>query len=142
LRRSSALSRRTAARLVGLAGAATLALFALPGAVLGHQLVGLFESPIPLPVYLAGAAAAVGLSFAIVFVRDVRPFGQGDPRPRAVPGWLRAGLRLLGVVAVAWIVAQGIVGGASDGDVGVLFLWIYGWVGVALVSALVGPVWA
>jgi len=142
LRRPYAPWRRSAARLVGLAGAATLALFALPGAVLGHQLVGLFESPIPLPVYLAGAAAAVGLSFAIVFVRDVRPFGQGDPRPRAVPGWLRAGLRLLGVVAVAWIVAQGIVGGASDGDVGVLFLWIYGWVGVALVSALVGPVWA
>lgn len=142
LRRPNAPAGRTAARLVGLTGAAVLALFALPGAVLGHQLVGLFESPIPLPVYLAGAAAAVGLSFAIVFVRDVRPFSQGDPRPRAVPGWLRAGLRLLGVVAVAWIVAQGIVGGASDGDVGVLFLWIYGWVGVALVSALVGPAWA
>lgn len=142
LRRPNAQSGRTAARLVGLTGAAVLALFALPGAVLGHQLVGLFESPIPLPVYLAGAAAAVGLSFAIVFVRDVRPFSQGDPRPRAVHRWVRAGLRLLGVVAVAWIVAQGIVGGASDGDVGVLFLWIYGWVGVALVSALVGPVWA
>lgn len=142
LRRPRARLGRAAARLVGLTGAAALALFALPGAALGHQLVGLFESPIPLPVYLAGAAAAVALSFAIVFVRDVRPFGQGDPRPRVVPGWLRAGLRLLGVVAVGWIIAQGIVGGASDGDVGVLFLWIYGWVGVALVSALVGPVWA
>ena len=142
LRRPSARAGRAAARLAGLIGAAGLALLALPGAVLGHQLVGLFESPIPLPVYLAGAAAAVALSFAIVFVRDVRPFGPGDPRPRAVPGWLRAGLRLLGLIAVGWIVAQGIVGGASDGDVGVLFLWIYGWVGVALVSALVGPAWA
>ena len=142
LRRPSAGAGRAAARLAGLIGAAALALLALPGAVLGHQLVGLFESPIPLPVYLAGAAAAVALSFAIVFVRDVRPFGPGDPRPRAVPGWLRAGLRLLGLIAVGWIVAQGIVGGASDGDVGVLFLWVFGWVGMALVSALVGPAWA
>lgn len=125
-----------------MTGAAALGLLALPEVVLGHQLVGLFESPLPLPVYLAGAAAAVALSFAIVFVRDVRPFGPGDPRPRAVPGWVRASLRLLGVIAVGWIVAQGIVGGASDGDVGVLFLWIYGWVGIALVSALVGPAWA
>jgi hypothetical protein len=142
LRRPSARAGRAAARLAGLIGAVGLALLALPGAVLGHQLVGLFESPIPLPVYLAGAAAAVALSFAIVFVRDVRPFGPGDPRPRAVPGWLRAGLRLLGLIAVGWIVAQGIFGGASDGDVGVLFLWVFGWVGLALVSALVGPVWA
>ena len=47
----------------------------------------------------------------------------------------------------AWSRSRGssrraIVGGASDGDVGVLFLWVYGWVGVALVSALIGPVWA
>ncbi len=142
VRRPGRRVRRAAARLAGITGAVTLALLAFPGAVLGHQLVGLFESPIPLPVYLAGAAAAVALSFAIVFVRDVRPFGAGDDRPRTVPGWLRTALRLAGVVAVGWIVAQGVVGGASDGDVGVLFLWIYGWVGLALISALVGPVWA
>ena len=142
LRRPGRQARRAAPRVVGTIGAVALALLALPGVVLGHQLVGLFESPLPLPVYLAGAAAAVALSFAIVFVRDVRPFAPGDPRSRAVPGWLRTALRLIGVIAVAWIVAQGFVGGASDGDVGVLFLWIYGWVGLALVSALIGPAWA
>jgi hypothetical protein len=135
-------ARMVAARLAGLGAAAALALLALPGVVLGHQLVGLFESPIPLSVYLAGAAAAVGLSFVIVFVRDVRSFGTGDDRPRHVPRWLRTVLRLVGVIAVGWILAQGIAGGSSDGDVGVLFLWIYGWVGMALVSALVGPAWA
>ena len=44
-------------------------------------------------------------------------------------------------MAVAWIVAQGILGNTSDGAVAPLFLWVYGWVGVALVSALLGPVW-
>lgn len=142
LSRQSAGPARAAARLVGVVVATALVLLALPGAVLGHQLVGLFESPIPLPVYLAGAAAAVALSFAIVFVRDVRPFGAGDRLARPVPRWIRAGLRAVGVIAVLWILVQGLAGGTSDGDVGALFLWIYGWVGLALVSALVGPVWA
>jgi hypothetical protein len=37
--------------------------------------------------------------------------------------------------------AQGIVGGSSDGAVAPLFLWIYGWVGIALISALFFPIW-
>ena len=77
-------------RLGAALGGAGIALLALPGAVLAHQLTGVFESPIPLPVYLAGAAAAVGLSFAVVFLREVRGFGPGDPRairgPAPAPG--------------------------------------------------------
>jgi hypothetical protein len=45
------------------------------------------------------------------------------------------------VVAWLWIVAQTLFGGNGDGDVAAIFLWIYGWVGLALISALVGPVW-
>jgi hypothetical protein len=40
-----------------------------------------------------------------------------------------------------WIVVQGILGGSSDAEVATLFLWILGWVLVAMLSALVGPVW-
>jgi hypothetical protein len=131
-----------AARLLGIAAAAAAALLLLPGAALGHQLVGAFESPIPLPVYLAGAAAAVALSFAVVFLRDVPTFGPPEQRVRTVPRWLRLGLRAIGLVAVAWIVAQAVVGGTSEADVSGLFLWTYGWVGLALISALVGPAWS
>ncbi len=133
---------RWAARLAGAAVAAGLSLIALPAVALGHQLSGTFESPIPLPVYLVGAAAAVGLSFSVVFVRDVPPFPAGDPRPRGVPRWLRRALRVVGLAAVAWILAQAIVGGSSDADVTRLFLWTYGWVGLALFSAFVGPAWS
>jgi hypothetical protein len=133
---------RWAARVAGAAGAVGLGLLALPSAALGHQLTGTFESPIPLPVYLVGAAAAVGLSFTVVFLRDVPGFPPADPRPRHVPRWLRRALRAAGIVAVAWILAQGIVGGSSDADVSRLFLWTYGWVGLALISALAGPVWS
>ena len=51
-----------------------------------------------------------------------------DELSRSLLGWV-------------WIVAQAIVGGSSDADVSTLFLWVYGWVGVAMISAFVGPVW-
>jgi hypothetical protein len=61
--------------------------------------------------------------------------------PHLPPRLLRAFLRALGVIAWLWIVAQGIIGGSSTGSVGPLFLWVYGWVGLAVVSAFVGPAW-
>jgi hypothetical protein len=127
---------------IAAVGLAVLALIATPATALGHQLGGAFESPIPLPVYLVAAAAAVALSFAVVVLRDVPPFPAADPRLRRVPRWLRLGLRLAGIVGVGWVVAQAIVGGTGDADVSGLVLWTYGWVGLALVSALLGPAWA
>jgi hypothetical protein len=58
-----------------------------------------------------------------------------------VPLALRRTLQAIGLVAWLWIIAQALFGGSGDGDVASLFLWVFGWVGVALVSALVGPVW-
>jgi len=60
----------------------------------------------------------------------------------AAPRWLVLGLRAVGLVGWLWIVAQTIIGGETDADVSVLFLWVYGWVGLAFLSALVGPIWS
>jgi hypothetical protein len=123
--------------LIALAAGA----LAAPGDVLSHQLVGRVESPLPLAAYLAGAALAVALSFAFVILRDVG--ATAHPRAESVtaPRWLTLGLRAIGLVGWLWIVAQTIIGGESDADVSVLFLWVYGWVGLAFLSALVAPVW-
>ena len=132
-------------RLRTLAGAvvgAALVALAAPAAVFAHSLNPTYTSRLPLAVYLAGAAATVALSFVFVLVRDVRaerPDTSGEGR--LPPAWLRIVLRALGLVAWVWIVAQGIAGGSSAADVASLFLWVYGWVGVAALSALVGPVW-
>ena len=121
--------------------AVAAAVLALPSPVLGHQLVGRLDSPLPLVVYLAGAAMAVALSFAFVLLRDVKPPAPREPRIVRAPGWLVNGLRAIGLVAWLWIVVQTIVGGTSTASVATLFLWVYGWVGVAMLSAFVGPVW-
>ena len=116
-------------------------LLALPATVLAHQLSSTYQSRLPLAVYLAGAAIAVGLSFAFVLVADVRAdppvLGEGTVPPR----WLRFLLRAIGLIGWAWVVAQGIVGGTSAGDVTTLFLWVYGWTGMAMLSAFLWPVW-
>jgi hypothetical protein len=48
----------------------------------------------------------------------------------------------VGLLAWLWVVAQTIAGGTSDAEVASLVLWVYGWIGLAMVSALLGPAWA
>jgi len=127
-----------------LAGLSLLAAIGLaaPATAVAHALNPTYTSRLPLAVYLAGAATTVALSFIFVLVRDVRaerPTVTADGRNLPAP--LRIGLRTLGLVAWMWIVVQGIVGGESDAEVATLFIWVYGWVGVAIVSAFIGPVW-
>lgn len=136
------MSTRRLQRL--LAGFSLLAAIGLaaPATALAHALNPTYTSRLPLAVYLAGAATTVALSFIFVLVRDVRaerPTVSGDGR--VLPAPLRIALRTVGLVAWLWIVVQGIVGGESDAEVATLFMWVYGWVGVAIVSAFVGPVW-
>ena len=134
----SRLASRVGAALSALVGLAIV----LPATVAAHSLNPTYTSRLPLAVYLVGAALTVGLSFAFVIVRDVRAAppdltatGHLPPRP------IRLGLRAIGLIGWGWIIAQGIAGGSSEGDVATLFLWVYGWVGLAIVCAIVGPVW-
>ncbi|HEY5628420.1 MAG TPA: hypothetical protein VIR16_02825, partial [Candidatus Limnocylindrales bacterium] len=131
--------RSTAARVAG-AAIATLVVALTPAVVAAHGLSPVYQSPLPLAAYLVGAAAVVGLSFAFVIARDLRA-SVGPSRAVRVPRPVRVGLRAVGLAGWVWIMAQGLAGGTSDAAVAGLFLWVYGWVGVAMVSALAFPVW-
>ncbi len=134
--------RASAARAVALALVLSGLAALTPAVALGHSLSGRYESPLPLAVYVVGAAIAVALSFAFVLVRDVRSGPPALGEAVVVPPAVRLGLRGLGLAGWGWIVAQGIAGGGGAADVGSLFLWVYGWVGLAMISALGGPLWA
>jgi hypothetical protein len=116
-------------------------LLAGPAVVAAHSLSNTYQSRLPLIVYLAGAAIAVGLSFAFLLIADVRADPPAMTAGRVPPAPLRFVLRAIGLIGWIWIVAQGIAGGNGTGDVTTLFLWVYGWVGLAMLSAFVGPVW-
>ena len=132
--------RRPLARLLG-AAAALAVVAGAPAAVAAHGLSPIYQSPLPLAVYLIGAATTVALSFVFVLARDVRATEAPAGRRVAVPAALRLLLRIVGLVGWAWIVVQALAGGSSTAAVGSLFLWVYGWVGVAMLSALVFPAW-
>jgi hypothetical protein len=127
-------------RIASLVAVAAV-LLAIPAPVWAHGLVGRLDSPLPLVVYLAGAAVAVALSFAIAFAHDGRWRPATATATRRVPRPVVLGLRLLGITAWLWVIAQFVVGGSSDAEVGTLFTWVYGWVGLAILSALIAPVW-
>jgi hypothetical protein len=131
-----------AARLAAILAGASIVALAAPAAVFAHTLNASYTSRLPLAVYLAGAAATVALSFIFVLVRDVRADRPDTSAPGHLPpAWLRMLLRVLGLAGWIWIVVQGIAGGTSAAEVASLFLWVYGWVAVAAISALVGPIW-
>jgi hypothetical protein len=127
---------------IGAAGTGAALALLLPASASAHALHGDVDAPLPFAAYLLGAAAAVALSFAFVAISDSTTAPEPTPgRVRTLPRWLRLGLRGVGSLAWAWVVAQTIVGGSSDAEVASLILWVFGWVGLAMVSALVGPAW-
>ena len=116
---------------------------AMPASALAHELTERYQAPLPLIAYVAGAALAVAMSFAFVLVRDAPspPRDVEGREAREVAPLLRRVLNALGLIALAWIALQTLLGGSGDGDVSSLFLWTYVWVGIALVSAFLGPAW-
>jgi hypothetical protein len=134
-------SRRFVRLLVAVPIVGALVL-AGPSSAFAHALSNTYQSRLPLIVYLAGAAIAVGLSFAFLLIADVRADPPVTSTGRVLPRGLAWLLRAIGLVGWLWIVAQGIAGGNGAGDVTTLFLWVYGWVGLALINALGGPVWS
>jgi hypothetical protein len=80
-----------------VAGTVVLAGFAAPAVALGHSLTAVYRSPLPLAVYLVGAAVTVGLSFAFVLLRDVRADPPDPNAPAKLPpAWIRIGRVALG----------------------------------------------
>jgi hypothetical protein len=128
----------------GAVASAAIAHLALPATAAAHELTERYQAPLPLLAYVAGAAIAVAMSFAFVALRTpgAPQSEEAVRRSSTMPQWAQLVLRAIGLLGWLWIVAQALFGGTGEADVASLFLWVYGWVGVALVSALIGPLWA
>jgi len=131
-------------RAVTAAVIALLVFLAAPPPVTAHAIGGTFQLPVPLWLYLAGAAVAVAASF-LVRTRTNRaarthPAYATRPVPASIARAMRLALRLLGL---AWWYGAIIVGFVV-GDISPLpavLLWIGIWVGLPIVAVLVGNPW-
>jgi hypothetical protein len=125
----------------------------LAGPARAHGLAERYSLPIPLWLYVAGAAVVVVLSFAAfaVLVREppqlrrypsLNLLRQRLGRVLAHPGVLLA-CRALSVALFALIVAAGLVGQQSPfKNITPVMVWVIGWVGLSLASPLLGDFWA
>jgi hypothetical protein len=138
-----------------VASAALAFSFILAGArpALAHGFGPTYDIPIPLWLYLYGAAAAVVLSFLplALFSRKERDFPYRYPRFDLfrIPSLrkvltsrlLTGGLRLLSVALFLVVVIAGLVGLQSGFNFAPTFVWVIWWVGLSLFTAFVGNLW-
>ncbi|MDP9380687.1 MAG: hypothetical protein M3Q29_11175 [Chloroflexota bacterium] len=132
----------------------TVLLALLPlGDAAAHGFGETYALPVPLWLYLYGAAAAVVLSFVLVgfFVGEDRAV-DGYRRFNLLRlGWFRAvftgrpfllAVRLLSVALYALVIVSGLFGEQVPSlNFAPTFVWVIWWVGFGIFVALVGNVW-
>lgn len=132
-------------RKLGLAAAAAAVVALDPAQAAAHAIGGTFTLPVPLWLYLAGAAIAVAASFVVTVIAS-GDVGGGLPYPtRQVPPALADGTRTaLRLVGLGWwygAIGVGILVGDISPLPAVLF-WIGIWVGLPIVAITIGNPWS
>jgi hypothetical protein len=134
-------------RIALAAGAAVAALGGAGGVAYAHAFGQRYDLPLPLGLYLAGAAAVVTATFLLL--ARFRAGAPGDvnrlSRPRlrgAIPVLALLPLRAFGVCGLALIVAAGFFGNQNPfKNFAPTAVWVVWWVGTAYLSAFIGNVW-
>ena len=123
-------------------------LLGLPGAASAHAFGQRYDLPAPLGYFVAGAAAAVALSFVVaaVFVRRA-PRADRDshfviPLGPLLPA-LKPVLQVLSVLLLCAVVVAGFIGNRNpEMNLAPILVWIVWWVGLSFLVACVGNIWA
>lgn len=112
-----------------------------------------YDLPVPLWLYLFGAAAAVLLSFVLVVLfagREAAPLRYprldllrvGAFRVTLASRPFLIGLRLVSIALFALVILSGLFGNQSpEQNFAPTFVWIIWWVGMSMLVAFVGNVW-
>ncbi|HET9540262.1 MAG TPA: hypothetical protein VFQ46_06655, partial [Candidatus Limnocylindria bacterium] len=110
-------------------------LLLVPAPVQGHAIGQVFTLPVPLALYLAGAALAVAASFAVavVVVRPARdtPSYPTWPIPTGLANGTSTVLRLLGAIVWVGTIVLGYRVDSISPLPAVLF-WIFIWTGLPI----------
>lgn len=120
------------------------------GRLLAHGVGSKEDLPLPFTYALMGAAVAIGVSFLVLLYlwREPRfdPRHAGRPAPAGLAAAIdhpatRLGLRTLGLAATGYFLVALVLGEdtALNPSAGVVYVLL--WVGVPLLSVLIGPVW-
>lgn len=120
------------------------------GGIALHGLGGAKDLPISPELAIAGAVAALVLSFTVLAVAWREPRFRGEAGGRPAPEWLdrlassaalAIALRVLGMALFLYVAFAAIFGKDSlvNPFLGVFYVWV--WVGLVPMSLLFGPFW-
>jgi hypothetical protein len=112
---------------------------------------GRIDPRVPRWLFLYGAAAAVVISFVALVVLWKTPRLEGIQRGRPLPETAQRVLRsrfaevivrAIALVIFLVVLASGLRGGTGAGSIAPVFVYIWFWVGLAFLHALLGNLWA
>ena len=117
---------------------------------LAHGLGGPADLPLPPELAIAGAVAALVVSFTILSVAWRKPRFDAATSGRPAPAWLAGvvdsrgfavALRAVGIVLFAYVAVASVFGKdlLTNPVFGIFYVWW--WVGLVPASVLFGPVW-
>ena len=120
------------------------------GRTLAHGLGGAQDLPIPPELAIAGAVAALVVSFTVLAVAWRTPRYDAATSGRPAPAWLQrlvdhpayaASLRVAGMLVAGWFAVAAVLGKdlLTNPVFGMFYVWW--WVGLVPLSVLLGPVW-
>jgi hypothetical protein len=136
--------RRAGARCALL----SLLQFGLAGRCAAHGFGQRFDLPLPLWLYLSGAALTVAFTFVMLALRTPgKPWSRRVPwRPRGagkIGTLLRGLVRGLVLALYLLVIYAGLTGSQNPvKNIAPAMIWAVWWVGMAYVSALLGNLWA
>lgn len=125
---------------------ACLSVLVPSGGAEAHGLGSRYDLPLPLWLYLLGAAAAVAASFAFLafFRTAARPVSSRScvlARGR-LPPWLVASLQALSFGLFILIVTAGLIGNQNPfKNIAPVFVWVIWWVGMSFLAAFIVNPW-
>jgi len=130
-----------------------LIIFWFPGAASAHGFAQRYDLPVPLSLYIGGAAATVALSFVVIawFMRshdaraDYPRFDLLRTHLGRVFGsrYLAGTIRLLASCTLVLVIVAGFIGDQNPfQNIAPTLVWVIWWVGFAYVSGLIGDIWA
>jgi hypothetical protein len=137
----------TSARAVAMrACTSALVLSGLPANAWAHAFDDRYDLPAPLSYFVAGATAAVGVSFVIAALFMRRALAHDQPRRSVRLGpvlpVLHAFARVLSVLLLGLTIAAGYFGTRDPVmNLAPTLVWIVWWVGLSFVAACVGNAW-
>jgi len=131
---------------LGIIGLLVVGFVLSPGVALAHGIGGRGDLPVPLEFFLVGAAVVLVGSFVALAVLWPEPRLQSGPLDRPLSArWLgpvQLLLSIAGLVGLGLVVGAGIFGdGRGRSNVAPVLVWVYFWLVIPFLGALVGDLW-